>query len=81
MSPNPETIIQLINDRAILESDAELEPHTDLFTAGLDSMALMQLILHLEAGLGIKVSPADIRRENFRTPQNLALYLGIQSAA
>jgi D-alanine--poly(phosphoribitol) ligase subunit 2 len=37
----------------------------------LDSMRTVQLILMIEEQLGIKVSPAEFERENWRTPRDL----------
>jgi D-alanine--poly(phosphoribitol) ligase subunit 2 len=37
----------------------------------LDSMRTVQLILMIEEQFGIKVSPAEFERENWRTPRDL----------
>ena len=39
----------------------------DLYTEGLDSMAMMQLILFVEQELGVTITPEDLGRENFQT--------------
>jgi len=39
----------------------------DLYAEGLDSMALMQLILFVEQNLGVTITPEDLGRENFQT--------------
>ncbi len=39
----------------------------DLYAEGLDSMALMQLILFVELELGVTITPEDLGRENFQT--------------
>lgn len=58
----------------ILDSEETLTPDTDLFEAGLDSMAIMQLLLHIEDQFGVALEPADLSRENFQTaPKIVAL--------
>jgi D-alanine--poly(phosphoribitol) ligase subunit 2 len=37
----------------------------------LDSMRTVQLILMIEVEFGIKVSPAEFERENWRTPREI----------
>ena len=44
----------------------------DLYAEGLDSMALMQLILFLEQDLGVRIEPEDLGRENFQTLDAIA---------
>jgi len=41
--------------------------HCDLYAEGLDSMALMQLILLLEQEIGVHIQPEDLAKENFQT--------------
>jgi acyl carrier protein len=48
-----------------------LEADADLFAEGLDSIALMQLIILLEQEFGIKFTSADLDRANFSTLVNL----------
>lgn len=56
----------------ILESPQPLTPETDLFEAGLDSMAIMQLLLHIEDNFQVALEPADLSRENFKTVTKIA---------
>lgn len=51
----------------ILDSSEPLTIQTDLFEAGLDSMAIMQLLLHIEDHFEVALEPADLSRENFQT--------------
>ena len=48
---------------------AGLEMDTDLFEAGLDSMAIMQLLIGIETRLGKTISVREVTRENFKSPQ------------
>jgi acyl carrier protein len=64
-------LLQIIQDE-ILGSSAPLTPDSDLFEAGLDSMAIMQLLLHIEEHFQINLEPVDLSRENFRTATKIA---------
>jgi len=46
-----------------------MEMDTDLFTAGLDSMAIMQLLIAIEMRLGKAIPVREVTRENFKSPQ------------
>jgi acyl carrier protein len=77
----PIALIQLFQEQAILEGSETLEPNTDLFAAGMDSIAMMQLVLHMEDHFGVAVQPVEITRERFSTPQSLATFLQYKRAA
>lgn len=64
-------LLQIIQDE-ILGSPEPLTPDSDLFEAGLDSMAIMQLLLHIEEHFQINLEPVDLSRENFRTATKIA---------
>ncbi len=64
-------LLQIIQDE-ILGYPKPLRPDSDLFEAGLDSMAIMQLLLHIEDYFKIALEPADLSRENFRTASKIA---------
>lgn len=72
---SPAAVIELLTSEHILEPQEPLAPETDLFSMGLDSMAMMQLLLHIEQRFGIAVSPAEMTRERFATPSALAAFL------
>jgi acyl carrier protein len=67
-------LLQIIQDE-ILGSPEPLTPDSDLFEAGLDSMAIMQLLLHIEEQFQINLEPADLSRENFRTATKIAVLI------
>jgi acyl carrier protein len=61
----------------ILSSDIlELEPDfkctDDLFEAGLDSMSIMRLLIHIEGAFGCRIPVNQVSRENFSTVQKIA---------
>ena len=64
-------LIELIGQN-VLEGCDRLGPQSNLFDAGLDSMAIMQLLLLIEDRYGIMLAAADLTRENFATARVLA---------
>jgi len=68
---------------SILSSDIlELAPDfritDDLFEAGLDSMAIMRLLLHVETAFGCRLPVAQVNRENFSTVQKIAALISAE---
>ena len=62
---------------SILSSDIlELEPGfkctDDLFEAGLDSMSIMRLLIHVETAFGCRIPVSQVNRENFSTVKKIA---------
>jgi acyl carrier protein len=72
---SPAQVIQLLQDHALLIADEALEPESDLFAQGMDSVALMQLLLLVEAELQVSVPPSAITRQRFATPAAIAACL------
>ena len=70
-----ETLISLLTEHKLLETEDEIRPDSDLFSLGMDSLATMQLLLHLEREFGISLTPDMIQREHFTTPEKLACLL------
>lgn len=71
----------LISDQ-LFPLDESVTDQSDLHSEGLDSLALMQLILILEREFSVSISPEDLNRENFSTLEKLAgLVSSKQSAA
>lgn len=58
--------------RDVLDTDQDVRSDTDLFVLGLDSMGIMQLLLHIEDQFGVSLDATDLSRENFRTPASIA---------
>ena len=56
----------------ILELDTAFGADDDLFHAGLDSMAIMQVILILEDEFGVRLPDSSIKRETFATARSIA---------
>mgnify|MGYP000034026644 CR=1 FL=1 len=71
----PESIIALLIENDILGTEDPLGPDSDLFALGLDSLALMQLLLHLENRLGRSIPTSNLIHSHFSTPARLADWL------
>ncbi len=56
----------------LLEIDADFGIDDDMFHAGLDSMAIMQVIMILEEEFGVKLPDRLIKRETFATARAVA---------
>ena len=52
-----------------------LQPDDDLELAGLDSMALLKVLLFIEAEFGFWIPDEDLVQENVRSPRTLATYI------
>jgi acyl carrier protein len=61
-----------IVSKEILAPDCLVDGDADLFEAGLDSMAIMQLLIRIETEFGVQLRLADITRENFSTVRKIA---------
>ena len=71
----PELVLELIRDHQLLEAPESLTVDTPLLAAGLDSMAVMQLLLHLDDRFGVTLDPPEMNRENLATARTLGDFL------
>jgi acyl carrier protein len=76
-----EDVISLLTSEHLLEPDEPITPEADLFALGLDSMALMQLMLQIEVRFGIVIGPAELSRDHFATVEALAGFLNRKRAS
>jgi D-alanine--poly(phosphoribitol) ligase subunit 2 len=57
-------------------------PDTDLFDTGvLDSLAFVELLLHLEREFGVTTSIDDLEIDNFRTIARIGRFISTREAA
>ncbi len=56
----------------LIETAGGTDERTDLFASGLDSMGIMQIMIHLEEEFGVKVPESEVTKENFSTVADLA---------
>lgn len=73
-------LVVLLRER-LLETAAPLDGGTDLYTLGLDSMAIMQLLILVEEEYGVALPESALTRENFSTARQLAHLIRSQVAA
>ena len=73
--PSPDALenglIALLRER-VLETAAPLAADADLYALGMDSMAIMQLLILVEEEYGVALPESSLTRENFSTPHQLA---------
>jgi acyl carrier protein len=74
--PTAEEVMAMLREEGLVELAADFPADGDLFAAGLDSMAVMQLIVVAEERFGAVIGPADAGRENLGTPAALAALIG-----
>lgn len=67
----PTELIDWLNDEGVLELDWDFPEDGDLFAAGLDSMAVMQLVVAVEDRFAIELTPEELTKANLATPQTL----------
>ena len=67
-----EVVIAWLNEEGLVEISPDFPADGDLFAAGLDSMAVMQLVVAAEEKFGVILGPGDITRENLATPEAMA---------
>ncbi len=64
-------LVVLLRDR-LLETSAPIDPATDLYNVGMDSMAIMQLLILIEEEYGVALPECALTRQNFSTVKQLA---------
>lgn len=60
---------------SIMARSCPVQPHDDLEAAGLDSMALLRVLVFIEAEFGFWMPDADLVRENVSSTRALAGYV------
>ena len=73
--PEPEVLEQKLASligKNVLDLPTTFDRDADLARAGLDSMALMQLLILIENNFDLMLSEADLSRENFTSIRSLA---------
>lgn len=59
----------------IMARGHEIQPDDDLAAAGIDSMALLKVLLFVEAEFGFWMPEEDLRQEHLASPRALARYI------
>ena len=74
----PDAIVKVLTtfiDATIMARGHPVQPDDDLELAGLDSMALLKVLLFIEAEYGFWMPDEDLVEENIRTARALASYI------
>ena len=71
-------LIVLLRER-LLETPHPFDATTDLYTLGMDSMAIMQLLVIIEEEYGVALPECGLTRQNFTTVRHLAHLIQAQS--
>jgi len=79
-APTPDQIRELI-DGQLIEFSPGFGNEDDLFEAGLDSMAIMQLLLLIEENFGVEIPMGDVTRDNFHSATAIARLVTEKQAA
>lgn len=79
--PTPESLAEelvgLIRER-LLDTRPGFDADSDLYENGLDSMALMQLLVLLEGKYGVVIDDDRVTAEAFRTARKIALLIQVE---
>lgn len=68
----PDDVVAMLREEELVDLPSDFGSEDDLFEAGLDSMAVMQLIVIIEERYGVALGAADASREALGTPARLA---------
>ncbi|MES2924132.1 MAG: acyl carrier protein [Verrucomicrobiota bacterium] len=79
-TPTPTELIDWLNDEGVLELDWDFPEDGDLFAAGLDSMAVMQLVVAVEDRFGVELGPEELTKANLATPTTLAALIASKTS-
>jgi acyl carrier protein len=64
-------LVTLISER-LLETQPGFSADSNLYEAGLDSMALMQLLILVEEEYGVSIPESALTKQNFSTIRHLS---------
>ena len=72
-SPKSDLLAEVLRilSTEVLEIEGKLDPDSDLFLAGLDSLAIMQLVVRIESRFGVSLSSSHLTRLHFATPRQI----------
>jgi len=75
---DPESVAAVLTafvNANIMARGRPIQPDDDLAVAGVDSMALLRVLLFVEAEFGYWMPDQDLRDENLTSPRALANYI------
>jgi acyl carrier protein len=80
---DPDEVAQAVTafiNKTIMARTRPVQPDDDLELAGLDSMALLKVLLFIEAQYGFWMPDEDLVESNIKTPRAFANYICRRSA-
>ena len=80
LEPLEPQLVTMISER-LLETRPGFDADSNLYEAGLDSRALMQLLILVEEEYGVSIPEADLTKQNFSTTRHLAQLIRERRAA
>lgn len=80
LDPLEPQLVTMISER-LLETQPGFDADSNLYDAGLDSMALMQLLILVEEEYGVSIPEGDLTKKNFSTTRHLAQLIRDHRAA
>jgi acyl carrier protein len=69
--PLEQQLVQLVSER-LLETQPGFDAGSNLYDSGLDSMAIMQLLILIEEEFGVSLPESELTRQNFSTVRSVA---------
>ena len=75
---DPEEVARAVTafiNTTIMARSHPVQPDDNLELAGLDSMALLKVLLFIEAQFGFWMPDEDLVEENIKTPRAMAAYI------
>ncbi len=81
MNQDLTTSLRLLISEQLFPLNETVTDETDLHAEGLDSLALMQLILLLEREYSVSISPEDLNRKNFSTLEKLSEFVSSKQSS
>lgn len=64
-------LVHLVSER-LLETQPGFNADSNLYESGLDSMAIMQLLILIEEEYGVALPESELTRQNFSTVRSVA---------
>jgi len=74
-----QALLEIIRD-GMLETTEDFDVQSDLFNAGLDSMAIMQLLIFIEQRFSVALPAQEVNKANFHSVRSLARLIGERSS-